>query len=187
MKTPVTLFALSALLASLSSGCNWELDDDDDGEIGAFGLGDDDDDDDQFRAALAGENERPVPVETNASGTARLTTNDDDDERFEIDYTIDVAGLDDVVAAHIHMGGPDEAGPVVATLFASEVPVDADGSLATGTVRAADLEGPMDGATIEELVDAMIRGDAYVNVHTTRWPDGEIRGQIVADENVDDD
>jgi hypothetical protein len=37
-------------------------------------------------------------------------------------------------------------------------------------------------SSFEELVRAMRSGVTYVNVHTTRWPDGEIRGQI-ADHN----
>ena len=42
----------------------------------------------------------------------------------------------------------------------------------------SDLEGPMKGKEISDLVSAMSSGVTYVNVHTQANPNGEIRGQI---------
>lgn len=40
-------------------------------------------------------------------------------------------------------------------------------------------EGPMTGKTLEgNLVKAIQKGEAYVNVHTAQNPDGAIRRQI---------
>jgi hypothetical protein len=50
--------------------------------------------------------------------------------------------------------------------------------LATGTITAADLVGPLAGQPLSALVDAMEAGETYVNVHTSQFPAGEIRGQI---------
>ena len=52
------------------------------------------------------------------------------------------------------------------------------GVLARGTITAANLVGPLKGKAVEDLVRDIRAGDAYVNVHTTAHPAGEIRGQI---------
>ena len=36
----------------------------------------------------------------------------------------------------------------------------------------------VEAGSFAELVRAIRAGYTYVNVHTTRWPGGEIRGQI---------
>jgi hypothetical protein len=38
--------------------------------------------------------------------------------------------------------------------------------------------GPLAGQSLDALLAAMRDGDTYVNVHTTQFPGGEIRGQI---------
>ncbi len=64
-----------------------------------------------------------------------------------------------------------------------------NGILASGTITAADLTGPMAGKTIADLITELRSGNSYVNVHTDDgagganrgagdFPDGEIRGQI---------
>ena len=53
-----------------------------------------------------------------------------------------------------------------------------DGVLGKGTIRATDLVGPLEGMTLEDLLEAMDSGETYVNVHTDLNPGGEIRGQI---------
>jgi hypothetical protein len=49
---------------------------------------------------------------------------------------------------------------------------------AKGVITASKLVGPLQGKTIEDLVDDIRAGKAYVNVHTKGHPDGEIRGTI---------
>jgi len=59
-----------------------------------------------------------------------------------------------------------------------------DGGLAIALPLAAQTYGdsrkPQDlhGTTMSQLIAAMKSGGAYVNVHTTTHPDGEIRGDI---------
>jgi hypothetical protein len=48
-----------------------------------------------------------------------------------------------------------------------------------GSIAANNLEGPMQGKTVAELIDAIKNNTTYVNVHTEQNPDGEIRGQLV--------
>jgi hypothetical protein len=65
-------------------------------------------------AALAGENERPVPVDTRARGTATFTLSDDGST---LHYKLIVANIDRVTQSHIHIAPVDSAGPVVVFLF----------------------------------------------------------------------
>ena len=44
--------------------------------------------------------------------------------------------------------------------------------------QLADLQGPMKGKHLSDLVDLFQHGDTYVNVATEQNANGEIRGQI---------
>jgi hypothetical protein len=48
-----------------------------------------------------------------------------------------------------------------------------------GTITADKLEGPLKGRPLSELAVAGANGSLYINIHTERNPNGEIRGQIV--------
>jgi hypothetical protein len=133
----------------------------------------------QFIAPLSGAQEVPA-VETRARGqtTFRLSA-----DGQELSYRLVVANLHDVRMAHIHLAPAGANGPVVAWLYPSGPPPQliegrTSGVLATGTITAGDLVGPLAGATMDDLVALMRAGETYVNVHTTAFPGGEIRGQI---------
>jgi len=83
----------------------------------------------------------------------------------EVCFTISVEGVDGAMAAHIHEGGPDVAGPVVVPL---EPP-------ANGSVEAC-------AAAEAELIEQLAADPAgfYVNVHNAEFPDGAVRGQLAA-------
>lgn len=132
-----------------------------------------------FRTHLSG-SEQPVPVETRAQGQAIFQLSADG---TALHYKLIVANIENVFMAHIHYGPPGENGPVVAWLYpASPPPVPIpgrfDGVLAAGVIQASNLVGPLGGQTIQDLVDLIQDGEAYVNVHTSQNPGGEIRGQI---------
>lgn len=109
----------------------------------------------------------------------------------ELEYRLIVANLDNPVAAHIHLAPEGENGAVVAFLYGNAAPGSGQtsGVIATGTITADDLIGPLLGQPLSALVDAIEAGNAYVNVHTNDGdattaggpgdiPGGEIRGQI---------
>ena len=113
----------------------------------------------------------PAAVETNASGQAVIK-----ERGGELSYKILVAGLQNVVAAHIHCAPIGVAGPVGVTLYSS-APIDVNGILAQGEVEpnSGNACGWVDDYDVILAIEA---GDAYVNVHTIQNLSGEIRGQL---------
>ena len=130
-----------------------------------------------------------VPArDTKARGNAMFEVSDDG---LSMTYKLIVANIDNVVQAHIHIGPTGVNGPVVLFLHELVPPGGgtSNGLVRQGTVTAANLVGPLAGQPLSALIDAMIAGNAYVNVHTNDgvappnsgpgdFPGGEIRGQI---------
>ena len=129
-----------------------------------------------YYAKLTGNNEVP-PKDTKATGTATFNVIGTD----SMSYEVHVKDMQMVTAAHIHQGKPGENGPVVVVLYTNPTPSGmVNGLLAKGTITAANLEGPLAGKQIKDLINLINSGDTYANVHTAANPMGEIRGQIVA-------
>jgi len=128
-----------------------------------------------FDAKLSGKNEVP-PKDTKATGTATFNVIGTD----SITYTVHVKDMQMVTAAHIHQGKAGENGPVLVTLYNNPTPsAMTNGELAKGTITATNLEGPLAGKQVTDLISMIKSGGTYANVHTTANPMGEIRGQIV--------
>jgi CHRD domain-containing protein len=128
-----------------------------------------------FTATLLGTNEVP-PVTTTATGNATLSVSG-----AQITYTVNVTGLSNALVAHIHVAATGENGPVRLNLCGTGDPQpgcsSGTGVLATGT-NGTTVGTP--AITFDSLLSAMRTGGAYVNVHTSANPGGEIRGQVVA-------
>jgi len=122
-----------------------------------------------FAVTLSAANEVP-PTTSPATGTATFVLNGD----ATVQYRIEVHSMTSITGAHIHSGGPTATGPVRVTLFAGPTTGAIDGELAQGTFDASDVVG----ISFDTLLDEMRDGMAYVNVHTTANPNGEIRGQV---------
>ena len=133
-----------------------------------------------FVAPLSGGEEVPA-VATSARGVAIFQLSPDGST---LTYRLIASNIENILQAHIHArGAAGVNAPVVAFLYPDNpppalIPGRHDGVLATGTITAADLIGPLSGGTMADLLDAIADGDAYVNVHTTQNPTGEIRGQL---------
>ena len=131
----------------------------------------------ESRARLSGKNE-PRPVKTRATGEATFRAVSDHGT-VGFDYMLHVKNIEDVTAAHIHLGKPGESGPPVAVLFnGPEKKGKFSGMLSKGRITGKDLIGPLQGKTPGDLMNEIRNGNAYVNVHTSENPEGEIRGQI---------
>jgi len=96
----------------------------------------------------------------------------------------------DVTQSHVHFGqksvnggisfflctnGAAPAGPLPATC-----PVGP--AVVTGVITPDHIIGPLgqgiEAAAFAEVVEALRDGTAYANVHSSKWPGGEIRGQL---------
>ena len=140
---------------------------------------------DEFFATdnLTGAAERPNPVTTSATGDFIAAVRDTNtiagkkDSLAVMRYSVTVQNINAVTAAHIHAGGENDAGPVIVTLYSGPTTGNGfTGVLTQGEIsRASTFSAPFN---FDSLLTRMRNGTAYVNVHTTANPGGEIRGQI---------
>ncbi len=93
-------------------------------------------------------------------------------------YSIDVTGLAGATAVHIH--GPaavgSNGGVIQGLCNFNDAPVCEGASPLTGVLVAG--AATRSSIPFDSLVVLMRNGNAYVNVHTTANPGGDIRGQI---------
>lgn len=114
-----------------------------------------------LHAELIGSAEVPGPGDPDGSGKAEVSIVDATDN---VCYEIkEVRGLSAVTAAHIHRGATGVAGPPVVML---ETPTDGHSK---SCARA-------DGSLADEIKKNP--GGFYVNIHSSEFPDGAIRGQL---------
>lgn len=111
-------------------------------------------------ATLTGAAEVPGPGDADGAGTGKIRLNPG---KGQVCYELTVTNIATATAAHIHIGGPTVAGPVLVGL---EAP--ADGS----SEGCVDLD--------REKVKALMKspGDYYINVHNADFPNGAVRGQL---------
>jgi hypothetical protein len=128
----------------------------------------------KFTAHLFGDQQVP-PIQTNASGMAWFKPMQDN-----IWFNVSLTDIQGVTMAHLHSGKQGENGPPIVPLYKSDTPSGPIiGLLAKGNITADTFQGPMAGKQISDLITAMQNGETYVNIHTQKYPDGEIRGQIM--------
>jgi hypothetical protein len=147
-----------------------------------------DDDRGAFKARLHGYNE-PPSISTTGSGEFRAKIGHDG-ASFEYELSFqDLEG--DVTQAHIHIGQRGVNGGISVWLCGTAILPGPPGTPSCGgprsggasrIVTAADVIGPAGQGIapmeFEEVLSAMRAGVTYANVHSTRNPGGEIRGQI---------
>lgn len=119
-----------------------------------------------------------TPVVSDATGT---TTLDYDTATGNLSYKITIGQMDSITAAHIHGPATPTANAAI-RLFLYTAPSGAtglvQGELVSGTI-APGSNLFRNGGTMEDVVRWMRNDSAHVMVHSTRYPNGEIRGQIV--------
>jgi hypothetical protein len=146
----------------------------------------------EFREQLTGYEETPVALSTSGSGQFKLTIHH---QRDEISYRLSYFQLEGTVTqAHIHFGAPAQTGGISAFLCtnlgngpAGTQACPQPPATITGTIRPGDVIGPgaqgLAAGEFDELVAAIRAGATYVNVHSTLYPVGEIRGQLETGHN----
>ena len=80
--------------------------------------------------------------------------------------------------AHFHVGGPGLAGPTVVNVaFLANASND---YRLTGSATAANLLVRADQHPfMDDFLQSLVGGQTYLNIHTTNFPGGEIRGQVL--------
>ena len=155
-----------------------------------------------FREFLNGFKEAPNPVATTATGTFTARISGDDPATIEYELTFqDLEG--DVRQAHIHIGHSQTAGGIVLWLCETSFnqspvattpdctvndPGDLRAGTVTGTLTSADMQVVANNGVAagewQEVLSLIRAGRTYANVHTTKFPGGEIRAQL---DHGDDD
>lgn len=122
----------------------------------------------------------PVNVDSDARGVARFLLAESDET---VAYRVNVSHIDHITQAHIHQFvGEGRNGPILVWLYPSTdstapgAPTGSvDGTLIEGTFGPQNVRNNF---TWEQVVEMIRTGQAYVNVHTTEAPGGEINGHI---------
>jgi hypothetical protein len=90
---------------------------------------------------------------------------------------VGLANLDPITAAHIHEAPSTAPGPIRISFFHFDEPVDLEGCTETpGTTTH-----PFDQARLRDILQNP--ENYYVNIHTTAFPPGAIRGQLGKNKN----
>ena len=153
-------------------------------------------DDEIIRVHLVGYQETPLTINTSASGEFKIKIHSDGSA---IDYEETYRDLSSsVLQSHIHFGRPALTGGIVLFLCTNLTPPmgvptpqscpETSPATITGTLTAANVipsapppagQGIDPGAAgFAEMIKAIRAGAAYVNVHTTNHPYGEIRSRL---------
>jgi hypothetical protein len=140
--------------------------------------------DNLFSATLAGDNEVP-PINTNGTATFSMNVG------ASITFTLTFDQLStNLTMAHLHFAPTNVGGGVMIWLCGGggqpACPVATSGTI-TGTITAANVTGPssqgISAGDLTSALEAVGEGNAYCNMHTTKFPGGEIRGQVVPENN----
>jgi hypothetical protein len=142
---------------------------------------------------LVGYQENP-DISTIANGSFEVSINDDD---RTLTYTLSYSGLEGTVQqAHIHFGKRAVNGGITVFLCGTPgfsgpagTPTCPQSGTVSRTVEASDILAPgtqgIEAQNFEELAAALRAGHAYANVHSSKWPGGEIRAQINDEDDND--
>lgn len=128
-------------------------------------------------ALYAGPRARMTPVGGSvAFGNANLRLSD---SAIEFQLSVEPLPASAVTGAHIHYGPPGSNGPILFSLYESAFGVPF-ASPRSGSLGAANLQlRPEVGITsFSAALEAIRSGNAYVNLRTTAFPAGEVRGQL---------
>jgi CHRD domain len=150
----------------------------------------------KLEARLTGFQEVPSKL-TDAAGRFTAVI---DPGRTMIEFTLTFADLSTpTLFAHIHFAQRRVNGGIMVFLCNNSPdgpqprPCPSPGGTVTGTIRAEDVVGPglsagaadqgITPGSLDDALRAILNGNGatYANVHSERFPGGEIRGQIAID------
>ncbi|MCU7494909.1 MAG: CHRD domain-containing protein [Ignavibacteria bacterium] len=124
-----------------------------------------------FSALLSGPQERPRHMIHPTGGGHFILT------PTGLQYYITLAGIDSITGAHFHMAPVGVNGPIVHSITFDST------FTAQGTWNMTPDSTGM--GSMDNMIDALLKGEIYVNVHTRTYPEGAIRGQLVPASGTD--
>lgn len=132
-----------------------------------------------MRATLNGGEETPAIVLTGAVGTVEASIDATNREVAVTLHIFNIPAGTATTAGHFHVGPKGIGGPVVLNFPSSIAGRTGDFTMTFRLNEASFVARPLQGInTIDDMIQAMVAGNAYANVHTTANPGGEIRGQL---------
>jgi hypothetical protein len=134
---------------------------------------------------LTGYEENP-DISTVATGSFKAKLSDDG---TTLNYELSYSGLEGTVQqAHVHFGKRAINGGISFFLCTNlgngpaGTPTCPQSGTVSDSIVAADVVGPagqgIEAGNLAEILAAMRAGHAYANVHSSKWPGGEIRAQL---------
>ena len=145
----------------------------------------------QLRATLSGFNEAPMTLVSTSRGTLTVNLNR---QQKSLSYQLTYSDLEgDVTQAHIHIGTPHQSGGIsvfFCTNFGNgppETPACPASGTVSGLLTPTSVIGPaaqgVPAEAFDKLAEALLSNATYGNVHSTKYPGGEIRGQLPQTQN----
>jgi hypothetical protein len=134
-----------------------------------------------FTAQLLGDNEVP-PINSPGQASFRMEIS----SNGNITFTMTFSGLaTTVMVSHLHFAPTKVGGGVMINLCGTPglqaCPAGPSGTF-TGTITAANVAAiagqGINAGDLTSALEAVREGNSYANIHTVRFPGGEIRGQV---------
>jgi CHRD domain len=138
------------------------------------------------RERLTGYEETPMTLSTTGIGHFRAKV-----KNSAIEYRLTYSGLEgDVTQSHIHLGAEGTTGGISVFLCRTTQTAPAGtptcpgprAGTVSGTIEPADVIGPagqgINPGEYAKLLRAIRAGATYANVHSSKYPTGEIRAQL---------
>jgi hypothetical protein len=149
-------------------------------------------DHDRIEARLKGFDEIPQALSTTGSGRFKGSL---DRSSGSLHYDLSYSGLEgSVTMAHLHFGRRGVNGGIMVWLCQTLTNPDPSGAApscptsgsVSGTLQSNSVTGPaaqgIAAGEFAEMLAAIRAGAVYVNVHSSKYPGGEIRGQLKDDD-----
>jgi hypothetical protein len=143
----------------------------------------------EFLAVLTGHQENTTPPGGVVTDRTALGVADFDVGFTGVQVHVRVSDPTNIVAAHFHCGRPGQNGPIVFGLI-SPGTLMLNGNVISGRLTNAAYTGADCTAAVGRPVNniaalalAMQDGLVYLNIHTTAFPAGEIRGQMLEEDD----
>ena len=124
----------------------------------------------EIKVALSAANEVP-PSSSTAGGKASFWVHAD----RTVSGVVETSGMT-ATAANLYLGAQGTVGPLAVQLLrtSSEGPVEMEQTLISGASWTVPRSARLDDTQYR----AYLAGELYINVHSARYPEGEIRGQL---------